>query len=121
VKNGVHYKDLCIVAAVVILIMLGGLLAFTLVSLNASNKLLYRLRLPKPGTNIESVMGQLGRPMYDGTSDRDEMMHRGSIKDPAFLQDKKLFWFYVSTPPCRVMEVYTDTNNIIVFVTWQQL
>jgi len=59
--------------------------------------------------------------MWGELSEVDDIAHFGSIKDPSFLQGKKLFAFYVPGPPCRAIEIYTDANNTILFVTWQQL
>ena len=120
-KNNGNNKFYTIIVAMGITILLGmALLALMVVEHNANNKLLHRLKIPQPGTNIELVMSQLGSKMWD-TSDVEVMRHWGSIKNPSFLQDKKLFVFSVSAPPSRTMEIYTDTNNIIVFVTWQPL
>lgn len=49
------------------------------------------------------------------------MLNIGSIKDRSFCEGKKLFWFAGGLPPARALEVYTDTNNIVVYVTWQGL
>jgi len=118
-KSSVNYERLFIVTLFVA-IVLSLALALTIVSLRASSKLLYTLKIPQPGTNLELVKDQLGVKLLE-TADVDYMEFRGSIKDTAFLQDKKWFKFGVSAPPCRGIEVYTDTNNVIVFVTWQQL
>ena len=92
---------------------------------NESHKLLNKMALLTPGTHLDLVKDQLGQEIHahEGTTPNDVeyMMRRGRIQNPVFLQDKKQFWFYASTPPCRVVEVYTDKNNIILFVTWQQL
>ena len=96
------------------------MLVITISAIIASDKLLNTLKIPQPGTNMESVMEQLGTKLWD-TSDVDVMVNWGSIKDTSFLQGKKLFVFAVSTPPCRAIEVYTDENNKILFVTWQSL
>ena len=40
-------------------------------------------------------------------------LHYGTVQDPKFCEKKKLFWFYVSTPPCRVIEVYTNKDDLI--------
>ena len=109
-----------IIVAVIAVMILGSVLSFTLVGLNASNKLLHKLTIAKAGTNLELIAEQLGSKLWE-TSDVDEMMVRGSIKDPAFYQGKKLFLFYASAPPCRAIEIYTDKNGVILFVTWQQL
>ncbi len=45
----------------------------------------------------------------------------GPIKSRAFCHGKKLSMFYAFTPPCRGLAVYTDPNNLILFVTWQGL
>jgi len=126
-KNNIDYKMLYMTTVTVVAGILSVVLFFTLLALNASNKLLDKWKLLKPGTNLELVMERLGPKLIDDLTDVrediriDYMQMRGSIKDPAFLQGKKLFIFGVSTPPCRALEVYTDENNKILFVTWQQL
>ena len=102
-----------------IAVMLGMVLALTFIELRASDKLLHRLKILKPGMNLDLVKDQLGPLMHEKPA--FEIEHWSSIKDPSYLQDKKLFWFYAATPPCRVIEVVTDTNNVVLFVTWQNL
>ncbi len=45
----------------------------------------------------------------------------GAVEDEAFCQDKKLYWFNATTLPYRALEVYTDTNDVVVYATWRQL
>jgi len=107
-------KIIIILAGITIILCMVLTLAFF--QLHASYKLLNQLRVVKPGVHIDTIKGQLGKQMYENVPDL-----KASIKDPVFLQDKKCLWFYSGTPPCRVVEVYTDTNNIVLFVTWQGL
>jgi len=111
-------KLFCI--TLIVAMVLGVALLLTIWSLRASNRLLYTMKIPQPGTNLELVKDQLGVQLVE-TSEVQVMKNWGSIQDDSFLQDKKWFKFGVSTPPCRGIEVYTDTNNVIVFVTWQHL
>ena len=97
-----------------------GLTVMLHMELRASNVLLAKCALLRPGMNLCTVTNQLGHMMYERTTVED-VVEFGSIKDESFCRGKKLFWFYASTPPCRVVEVYTDTNNIVVYVTWQGL
>ncbi|MHC4586222.1 MAG: hypothetical protein ACYS3N_16955 [Planctomycetota bacterium] len=86
----------------------------------ASRSLLDQIALLQPGQNIEIVKDQLSKRCNEYTSMKD-MLIRGSIKDTEFLEGKKLYWFYASTPPCRVLDVYTDMNDIVVYTTWHGL
>ena len=88
--------------------------------LRSSNELLFKLALAKPGTHISEISEQLGTPMRE-FSDIEDILKWGSIKDESFCNGKKWFMFYATTPPCRAIEVYTDTNDIIVYATWKQL
>ena len=94
--------------------------AFSVMELRASNTLLRKLKVLQPGIHLSSVTNQLGYMIYE-IKDVEYMTTLGSIKDASFCKDKKLFWFAASTPPCRALEIYTDTNDVVVFVTWQKL
>ena len=87
---------------------------------NASDKILASIRQIKPEQEIEDVRKQLGKEMYEIKETGGIILH-GSLKDPEFCADKILYWFYISTPPSRVVEVYTDQNGKVKFVTWQGL
>lgn len=86
----------------------------------AANRLLDRLALAKPGVRLSEISQKLGTQMREHNK-LDEVVSWGSIKDESFCKDKKLYWFYASTPPCRALEVYTDMNDRIVYVTWSGL
>ena len=94
--------------------------SFAFCQLCASNLLLQKIKLVPPGVQLQSVTNQLGLMLYEFT-DLDVIIQRGSIKDRRFCQDKKLFWFATPLPPSRALEVYTDTNDVVVYVTWQGL
>ncbi len=91
-----------------------------MIELRSSNELLCKLALAKPGIHISEISEQLGTPMGE-LNDIEDILERGSIKDASFCKGKKWFMFYATTPPCRAIEVYTDTNGIIVYATWKQL
>jgi len=74
----------------------------------------------KPGQEISEVRQKLGKKMHE-IKETEGIISLGSIKDPQFCEDKNLYWFYVSTPPCRVVEVYTNQSRTVEFVTWQGL
>ena len=112
-------KPIAIIAAIFALASL-GVAIISQMELRASNILLSKSALLRPGMNLCAMTNQLGPVMYERTS-VDDLLNFGSVKDENFCRGKKLFWFYVSTPPCRVLEVYTDTNNIVIYVTWQGL
>lgn len=86
----------------------------------SSNELLRKLVLAKPGIHISEIREQVGPLMGEFTGIED-ILEWGSIKDESFCKGKKLFRFYATTPPCRAIEVYTDTNDVIVYATWRQL
>jgi len=87
---------------------------------NASNKLLDKLSLARPGIKLADIREQLGSPMYE-KSKLEEMIDYGPIKDEQFCKGKILNSFYAGTPPCRAIDVYTDVNNIIIYSTWHGL
>ena len=114
-------KNNVIIAAVVIgVLVILAIAFFSIMELRASNELLRKIALLQPGTSLASVTNQLGSIMRE-EKDLDRIISFGIIKDRTYCQDKKLFWFYASTPPCRALQVYTDTNNVIVYVTWHGL
>lgn len=106
--------------ATIIGAVIAAIAAFCVVELWASNTVLRKIRLVQPGTHIGSITNQLG-PMWDPITNIDFMTRRGSITNPSFCKDKKLYRFYAATPPCRELDVYTDTNDVVVYVTWQGL
>ena len=121
-KNNINFKTVFLVIVLVAVAMLGLVVLFTLPYYITTERLLYRMQIAKPGMNIELVMNQLGRKITE-TSDVQEMEYWnrwGGIEDASFFYGKKLYRFYI-TPPCRVLEIYTDTNNVIVFVTWKTM
>lgn len=93
---------------------------FFSLELNSSNELLDKIALVQPGMNLNSVKAKLGQQMYDMT-DPEQIEHLGSVKDPSFYKGKKLYWFEGSKWPARALEVYTDKNDIVVYVSWQGL
>ena len=117
-RLGVKNIIIAILAAVLLVtVVVAGL---CMLELRANNQLLHKLSLIKPGVNLADVKMQLGTQMRE-LKGIEEIIEWGSIKDRTFCKGKKLFWFYASTPPCRVLEVYTDTNDIVVFTTWHGL
>ena len=50
--------------------------------------------------------------------DYNEIMHYGKIKSPEFLKNKKLYIFNCSGLPYRFLQVYTDKDDIVQYVTW---
>ena len=91
-----------------------------MIELRSSNELLCKLALAKPGIHVSEISEQLGTPMRE-LNDVKDILEWGSIKDESFCKGKKLSLFYATSPPCRAIEVYTDTNDIIVYATWRQL
>jgi len=97
-----------------------GLAVVSGMELRASNVLLERLALLQPGNDISTVKEKLGQLIYEKTN-MDEIVSFGSVKDESFCRGKKLFWFAAPLPPARAIEVYTDANNKVVYVTWRAL
>jgi hypothetical protein len=107
------------ILGVTVCLLLGYSLLITLES-RASIKTLRSIQNIKPGQDISEIRHALGKEMNE-YKEKDEIMSFGSVKDPQFCEGKNLYWFYVSTPPCRVVEVYTNQNGKVEFVTWQGL
>ncbi len=116
-------KSTIIISAVVLVLyacLVTAVAGWLMLERSASNRLLRKLALAKPGIHISELREQIGRPMGE-FSDIKDILERGRIKDESFCKGKKWFMFYATTPPCRAIEVYTDTNDIIVYATWKQL
>jgi hypothetical protein len=105
--------------SLVVLLLLAYALLMT-VQIRASNQVLRSIQEIKPGQDISQVQQKLGKEMY-AIKDQERILSQGSIKDAGFCQNKHLYWFYISTPPCRVVEVYTNQHGQVEFVTWQGL
>ncbi len=83
---------------------------------SATKKLLSKLELAIPGQKLSRISEKLGQQMHKFEK-LDEVIGWGKVKDRKFCEGKILYWFYASTPPCRALEIYTDSNDIIVFST----
>ena len=92
----------------------------SMLQLRASNALLNKISLAQPGTYLPTITNQLGQFMYEITAP-DEMVRHCGVKDLTYCAGKKLFMFYASTPPCRTIDIFTDTNNVIILSTWHGL
>lgn len=86
----------------------------------AADILLQNLALARPGIRLSEIRARLGTP-YGEFTKMEDVISGGRIKDKAFCQNRRLFRFYASTPPCRTIDVYTDTNDVIVYATWTGL
>jgi hypothetical protein len=94
--------------------------AYCLTALNASNTLLRKLGNLRPGVNVNSVKDELGIELHTYT-DTDSILVIGRIKDETFCQGKRLHVFFVSGLPDRAIDVYTDKDDVIAYVTWHGL
>ncbi|OHB58403.1 MAG: hypothetical protein A2173_08810 [Planctomycetes bacterium RBG_13_44_8b] len=115
-------QTIVIVILLVAWIMSSGLGLLFYLERSASNKLLDKLALIKPGTKLSDVKDKLGGLTIRELEKFDEVLawsHR--IKDEQFCKGKKLYIFSdVVTPTCRGMDVYMDSNDVIVYATWYQ-
>ena len=102
-----------------ILCILSVIFAFTLLENFANQTLLKVIAAAQPGKHISSVKEKVDG--LDGPIILSEQnMFLGSINDLVFCKNKHLYTYYV-TPKCRLATIYTDTNGIIVFVSWKRL
>ena len=85
-----------------------------------SNILLQKLALARPGVKLSDIREELGQQMRE-FNELEDVISWGRVKDESFCRGKKSYRFYASTPPCRAIEVYTDSNDVVVFATWRQL
>jgi hypothetical protein len=117
-------KESVLVTVVVVLavsmVLLAGFAFFSYLERGASNRLLDKLALATPGTKLADIKDKLGSPMQD-FNQLDKILEWGSVKNERFCKDKKLYFFYAATPPCRAIDIYTDANDIIVYATWHGL
>ncbi len=94
--------------------------AFQALELRASNRLLDAIRDVQPGMDIEEL-----KEKYDDVrliAEGDIAVYSsGTVKDEEFCKGKKLYQFCYSTPTCRMVEIYTDRDDRVVFVSWIQL
>ncbi len=86
----------------------------------SQEELLQKLAMARPGVRLSEIRARLGPPMGEYTNP-DDVLAWGCVKEKAFCENKKLYRFYASTPPCRTVDVYTDANDIIVHATWTGL
>lgn len=111
-------------AAIVVLVLYGCLATLAAGWLNLERRsreeLLQTLALAKPGVHVSEIRGRIGQPMGEWSNTND-MLAWGTVKEKSFCDGKRLVRFYVSTPPCRALDVYTDVNGVIVCATWAGL
>jgi hypothetical protein len=111
-------KSVIIAICIFLMIVILAVAGLCILELGASNTLLRKMALLQPGMNLNEVKKELGQQLAE-MHEIDEMIICGSIKNRAFCQQKKIFWYYASAPPCRIIEVYTDQNNVVAYVTWR--
>jgi hypothetical protein len=114
-----HKSIAAIVVLGLLLCFMSAAAGFLLIELRASNQLLRKLALAKPGIRLSQISGQLGPQMRE-FNDVKNLLEWGTVKDESFCKGKKLSRFYAVTPPCRSIDVYTDANDVIVYATWIQ-
>ena len=115
-KTSRIFQLLVLVAGVV----LAGYATLLTFDARASRRVLDLMHTVAPGQKIEDVRSVLGKEMYE-VKEVEGILSLGSVKDAHFCEGKILYWFYVSTPPCRVLEIYTDTDGRVSYVTWHGL
>jgi len=115
-----HKSNTVTVVLVLLLCVVSAAAGWSQLELRASNQLLQKLALAKPGIRVSEIAEQLGPQMRE-YSDVKEILAWGNVKDESYCRDKKWFRFYATSPPCRTVEVYTDVNDVIVYATWGQL
>ena len=109
-----------IIILIILTFIATAIAAFSTIELYAANRLLNKLKLAKPGVHISEISQELGREMRE-ENELEQVILWGSVKDESFCKGKNLYWFYASTPPCRVLEIYTDAGGNIEYVTWSGL
>jgi len=80
-------------------------------------ELLQAIASARPGAHVSEIRNRIGQPMGEW-SNADDVLAWGVVKDKSFCDGKRLLRFYVSTPPCRALDVYTDANDVIACATW---
>jgi hypothetical protein len=80
--------------------------------------LLKVLQKVHPGKRIELTKCELKINEMYKLEDYDKMVRYGKIKDMEFLENKKLYIFNYSGLPYRFLEVYTDKDDVVQYVTW---
>lgn len=114
-----HKSIAAIVVLGLLLCFMSAAAGFFLIELRASNRLLQKLALARPGIRVSQIADELG-PLTREFSDVKDLLEWGNVKDESFCRGKKLSRFYAVTPPCRSIDVYTDANGVIVYATWKQ-
>ena len=114
-KRGTGLLTSCILLAI-----LSILAALAMLQQRSANILLDKIALVRPGICLRTIAKDLG-PKLQEIDNVDYMIRIGPIRNPAFCQGKKLFIFHASSPPCRAIAVYTDSNDMVVYTAWQKL
>ena len=109
-----------IIILIIFLCVVSVVAAFWWLQVQASDELLRELALAQPGISLSEIRDQLGLQMGEYT-DVEHILQWGNVKNESFCKDKKWFQFYACKFPCRTVEIYTDSNDVIVFATWGQL
>ena len=105
-----------LVIAVICLPVIG----FKALQMRASHRLLGYMEDVRPGMTI-SELAKIHDDIQLLTEDEEGMFRNGPIQDRSFCKGKKLYRFGYVTPTCRMVAVYTDDQDRVVYVTWVQL
>jgi len=103
---------------ILLLVFAVSVAAFSMLQWISDETLLDRIALIQPGMKLESIKSQLGKDAGVIT-DPDYMIHLGAVKDRGFCEGKKLHRFAVNMTGGEV-SVYTDQNDVVVYVSWLQ-
>jgi len=114
-NSGRIYLLIALSAALALALGVAGL---AILSNRASDQVLNAIHRVEPGMHIALVRERLGKEMYE-IDDEAWMDLNASLKKSEFRKGKKLYWFYVSAPPARAIEIYTNQEDRVVYVTWQ--
>jgi hypothetical protein len=113
-------RPIYFIALLGLLVVTIGYATYATLQNRAAHRILKAIHNVEPGADIASVRARFGKEMYE-IQDESWMERNAAITNSEFRKGKKLYWFNISSPPYRVIEVYTDQEDRVVYVTWQGL
>jgi hypothetical protein len=111
-------------AALILLLGVSAILvavaAYSVIAQRSGDELLDQIHSIQPGTKLDGIKSRLGYQMYRLTG-KEALLHYGPVQNASFCDGKTLYIFAQKGLLPTALDVYTDENDVIVYVSWHTL